>query len=98
MTQETQNIPSHPSHVHIIIGNINGNSKKGKREERRSILNHNVFQNNPEKPDFIALQDDVRRVDVKSFIDTLNAKWPQSEYRDIPERGKTRMKRSKLTA
>jgi hypothetical protein len=91
MTQENLNPPDHPSHVHIIVGNINGNSKKGNREERRNNINCNVFRDNPVKPDFIALQDDVRQVDVKSFINTLNAKWPGSEYRDVPERGKTRM-------
>lgn len=69
--------------VNMIVGNINGKENTG-RGIRRDIIIANVIRRSSIKPDFLALQDGVRGVDVREFVDALNQKWPGSSYSDVP--------------
>jgi hypothetical protein len=71
------------SKVNIVVGNINGEKNAG-RGHRRDLIIANVIRRSPVKPDFLALQDGVRGIDVKEFVDALNQKWPGSSYCDVP--------------
>jgi hypothetical protein len=75
-----------PSQVNIVVGNINGRLSKG-RGTRRELIISNVIEASSSKPDFLAFQDGVCRIDVESFVAALNERWPGSSYWDVPVPG-----------
>jgi len=87
-----------PVEVHFVMQNLNGSTSRGRPERRSQVAAY--LSRSEVKPDFLALQDGVRWVDVGHFIQVLNQRYPGSEYDHIADRwvGEVRSKSVKPTA
>jgi len=66
--------------VRLELLNISGR-KAGKRERRGRISQY--LSASGDKPDFLALVDNVARIDVDTFCTTLNKQWIEAKYQDV---------------
>ena len=71
-------------HLHILSQNINGRTNKGRIQRRECLKNQ--LRNSDCKPDFLALQDGVRWIDVRELMATLNERWEDSQYSHVAEK------------
>ena len=87
-----------PVEVHFIVQNLNGSTSRGRQERRAQMAKY--LARIEVKPDFLALQDGVRWVDVGHFIHVLNKRHTGSEYEHVADRwvGNSRSKSVKPTA
>ena len=97
-TEQSMSIAPSPTEIHFTVQNINGYESKG-RSERRSYM-ETFLRRAQWKPDFLALQDGVRWVDLYKFIKALDERYPGSRYDHIAEKwvGNIRKKGVKPTA
>jgi hypothetical protein len=86
MALEQESTSTAPFEVNIVVGNINGRLSKG-RGVRRDLIVSNVLQSPSSKPDFLAFQDGVQPIDIRTFVAALNERWPGSKYSHVPVLG-----------